>query len=109
MKKAGFLSLLHMLVLRVGPDPISPWLLLFAMLGHDQACVIDHPFMALVDPELYDSLAPWITHDRTKPIPTNPTQALFHILGAAGIDVSAALRNLSYVLSTDVLFLAHRD
>ena len=75
MKRAGFVSLLHMVMLRTGPDPISPYLLRTAIEGADAALVIDHAFMRLVDPSLYESLRPWLEFERNVSLPTHPALA----------------------------------
>ena len=87
LRTAGFLALFHMLVLRTGPDPISPYLLRFAIEGPARACAIDHAFMRLLDPTLYDNLGPWLAHDRSTALPRDPRDKLHSILLAAGMDV----------------------
>ena len=88
MKTSGFLSLLHMVILHTAPDPISPWVLRYAIEGLMGACIIDHAFMQLIDPDLYKTLRPWRLHDQADALPDDPLDGLFQLLTAADVDVS---------------------
>lgn len=88
MKRAGFVCLLHMVMLRTGPDPISPYLLRTAIEGVDAALIIDHAFMRLVDPSLYESLRPWLEFERNVSLPSDPSDPLWQLIAQADIDVS---------------------
>ena len=91
MKRAGFLALFHMLILRTGPDPISPYLLRAALEGIEAALTIDHAFMRLVDPSLYSSLRPWLEFERGALIPSDPADDLVQLMMQADIDVRCCL------------------
>ncbi|TFK79487.1 hypothetical protein K466DRAFT_609252 [Polyporus arcularius HHB13444] len=86
LRAAGFSSLLHMVVGTAGADPISPHLLLLALLGHAYACRVDEEFMGEVDAGLLESVMPWRTFDITQPLPQEPGHPLICRLSAADID-----------------------
>ncbi|TFK87733.1 hypothetical protein K466DRAFT_599244 [Polyporus arcularius HHB13444] len=76
LRTAGFGSLLHSVVLLVGPDPISPFLLLLALLGRAWACRVDEAFMSTVDDGLLACVEPWRTLDITQPLPQEAAHPL---------------------------------
>ena len=88
LRVAGFVALLHMLALKAGPDPISPFLLRLAIKGGARAARIDHAFMQLLEPDIYHTLAPWISHSSTQPLPSSAGDPLFSLIVDVGLDVS---------------------
>ncbi len=99
LRTAGFISLLHLVLLLVGPDPISPWLLLLALLRRSYACRVDEPFMASVDAGLLLSVQPWRSLDTTRPLPQEPAHPLISCLGACDIDVRLSLRAMAFTVT----------
>ncbi|RDX52123.1 hypothetical protein OH76DRAFT_1416737 [Lentinus brumalis] len=86
LRTAGFLSLLHLVLWLVGPDPISPFALLNILVGRPLTCRYDEAFMLSMDPELAARMEPWKSFDITQPLPRDPTDPLYHLLVAAEID-----------------------
>ncbi|KAI0706371.1 hypothetical protein C8Q76DRAFT_748384 [Earliella scabrosa] len=86
LKVAGYVALLHMIAVKAGPDPVSPFLLRLAIEGGSRASRIDHAFMQLLEPDIYHSLGPWIQHDMTKPLPAAAGDPLFHLIIDVGLD-----------------------
>ena len=88
IKVAGFVALLHMVLFRAGPDPISPFLLRLAIEGRARACTLDPPFLRLLDADMYRLLTPWASYDRTQGLPEDPTHPLMSLLLGTSFDVS---------------------
>lgn len=84
----GFFALWHMTALRLGPHPISPFLLRYAIEGRDRALSFDQPFLRLLDSELYDKLLPWAHYAWGTPLPANPLHPLNSLVFSASLDVS---------------------
>lgn len=66
----GVLALLHLVLLKSGPDPISPFLMHLVMDGR-QTFTIDSNFLSALEPDLSKRLAPWVAwkakpHERIK-------------------------------------------
>ncbi|KAI0683562.1 hypothetical protein C8Q76DRAFT_804192 [Earliella scabrosa] len=110
MKTAGFLALMHMAGGHGGPFPASPFLLRHVVEGRS-SCSIDHAFMRLIDPDLYDGLRLWVDHDKSDDLPASPSNPLFALLTAADIDPHACSRppsaqDLLWIEQTLVSFAA---
>ncbi|KAJ2985620.1 hypothetical protein NUW54_g10088 [Trametes sanguinea] len=58
LKACGFLCHMHLAVLGVGPEPVSPFLLLAAIEGR-RALTVDRRFIEVLDPGAFKSLKPW--------------------------------------------------
>ncbi len=84
LRTAGFFSLLHPVVVLVGPDPISPFLLMRVLRG---PLSIDEMFMRSMDPGMWDALGPWIHFDTTSALPTSGDDLLYNVLIEADINV----------------------
>ncbi len=88
MKTAGFLSMLHLLAGLGGPHPISPFLLLLAIVGRERACLVDAPLWRVLDVELYERFRPWWEYDGMSAVPVSDPR-IFGLLTAASYDVSS--------------------
>ncbi|KAI0360820.1 hypothetical protein OH77DRAFT_1418840 [Trametes cingulata] len=87
LQACGFLALLHMVLVRAGPDPISPFLL--RMMFEDSpasAMSLDAPFLQRLSPETYAALAPWAERDRAVPPDMSPQSPIGQLLYAANIN-----------------------
>lgn len=87
----GFFALWHMVAVRVGPHPISPFLLRYVIEGRERACALDLAFLRLIDPELYERLLPWAQYEWGSSLPVNPLDPLNTLLFSASLDVSVIL------------------
>ncbi|TFK77911.1 hypothetical protein K466DRAFT_571180, partial [Polyporus arcularius HHB13444] len=87
LEMCGFFSLFHMVALRVGPHPISPVALRYAIEGRDPALEFDQTFIRLIDPELYTRLLPWAEYEWGTALPTDPSHPLLILIFSAGVDV----------------------
>ena len=95
MKACGMLCLLHMFVLRSGPDPVSPFLLEFAING--LRSIMDHEFIATLAPETATRLKAWPMNPDV-PFPVAMSHNLRYIISEyLGLNVSAS-HCMSYVL-----------
>ncbi|TFK78328.1 hypothetical protein K466DRAFT_570910 [Polyporus arcularius HHB13444] len=95
MKTAGFLSMLHLLAGLGGPHPISPFLLLLAIVGRERACLVDAPLWRVLDVELYERFRPWWEYDGMSAVPVSDPR-IFGLLTAASYD---RLEDVEWLLS----------
>lgn len=103
MKTAGFLSVLHILAGLGGPHPISPFLLLLAIVGRERACVLDAALWRLLDAELLQRFTAWAEYDGVTPVPVNNPH-IFGLLTAASYDVSSPCSDCtSHTVLTSIL------
>ncbi|KAI0351091.1 hypothetical protein OH77DRAFT_1593049 [Trametes cingulata] len=86
LQACGFLALLHLVTVRTGPDPISPFLLRLALEGHARAMSLDVPFLQRLSPETYTALLPWAERDPTLPLDMSPQSPIGQLLYAANIN-----------------------
>ncbi|RDX44741.1 hypothetical protein OH76DRAFT_1421217 [Lentinus brumalis] len=86
LQTAGFISLLHFLILETGPDPISPYLIEHMLMGRERTCRIDKYFMRCIDAGLIGALAVWENFDTAKPLPQSMNDPLYQLLIAADVD-----------------------
>ncbi|KAJ7833508.1 hypothetical protein B0H14DRAFT_3710538 [Mycena olivaceomarginata] len=66
----GALLALHCFILGQGPIPISPWLLL-ALVSGKPGMLVPTPVLLALDPDAFDTLAPWLTMKVDDPMPSN--------------------------------------
>ncbi|TFK82278.1 hypothetical protein K466DRAFT_603805 [Polyporus arcularius HHB13444] len=83
----GYFALLQMVSIHVGPLPISPMVLRYAIEGRDAALSFDSMFIRLIDPDLYDRLAPWDEYEWGTALPSDPSHPLITLIFSAGVDV----------------------
>ncbi|KAI0684305.1 hypothetical protein C8T65DRAFT_748773 [Cerioporus squamosus] len=83
LRTAGFIYLLHPVVLLVGPDPFSPFLILNALCGPLR---VDEKFMRCMDPGMWVALRPWIDFDTKSPLPRSGSDPLYNLLLEADIN-----------------------
>ncbi|PIL36087.1 hypothetical protein GSI_01747 [Ganoderma sinense ZZ0214-1] len=82
----GFLCVLHIVALEIGPEPISPFLLRAAIEEVEGALQIDTALLRLLAPEDFETLLPWITHDRSVPLAADITSKVATLLMASEIN-----------------------
>ncbi|RPD52498.1 hypothetical protein L227DRAFT_568566, partial [Lentinus tigrinus ALCF2SS1-6] len=82
----GFFALWHMIAMGVGPQPISPFLLRYAIEGCERACMLDPAFLRLIDPDLYGGLVPWSDYVWGSPLPADPWHPLNALIFSASLD-----------------------
>lgn len=87
LQACGFVAVLHMVTMRAGPDPISPFLLRAAIETRSRACAADVAFLQLLDPEAYQSVIPWVARSRTAPLVVASSSPIGNLLYGANIDV----------------------
>jgi hypothetical protein len=75
----GSLMALHMLYFKQGPADISPFLVL-AILGGHEAMNPSATYIAHADPEMADTMHPWLSITHEDPMPTNPLDPLSSFL-----------------------------
>ncbi|KAJ2973809.1 hypothetical protein NUW54_g11995 [Trametes sanguinea] len=116
LRACGFLSLLHMVVLHAGPDPISPFLLRAAIEDRSRAMSADASFLRVLDPDTYKALAPWVERDQMSPLRLEPLSPLGQLLMSANINPlglshtpsEAELQGLEYALVSEMV-LGEKD
>lgn len=87
LRTSGFLSLMHLVVLESGPDPISPHLIRYVLEGPESLTRVDEPFLRVIDPAVVDALQLWKQFDTSSPLPQHALDPLFQTLAAFDIDV----------------------
>lgn len=83
----GFMTMLYMVNLRSGPDPVSPFLLRAVIETRARACAADTAFLRLLDPEVHQSILPWVMRDRNSPLKAEVGSAIGGLLCSVNIDV----------------------
>ncbi|CDO71247.1 hypothetical protein BN946_scf184908.g4 [Trametes cinnabarina] len=86
LQACGFLALLHMVVVHIGPDPVSPFLLRAAIEDHSRAMAMDQSFLGTLDPGTYKALGAWRERDSSAPLKPGPLSELGQLLMAANIN-----------------------
>lgn len=81
----GMLAYLHLAVVHIAPEPISPHLLRHAFEGRANF-VIDQPWLKSIDEEALVSLRAWYDWDKRSPV--SPASPLGALLASAEISVS---------------------
>lgn len=87
LQACGFMVMLYMVNLRSGPDPISPFLLRAVIETRARACAVDMAFLRLLDPEVHQSILPWVTRDRNSPLSASLGSEIGGLLCSVNIDV----------------------
>ncbi|RDX39855.1 hypothetical protein OH76DRAFT_515301 [Lentinus brumalis] len=85
MSVLGFLCMMCMIGRFGGPHPFSPIALRHAIEGRQTACLMDMPFLRLLDQGLYQQFRPWALHDPTIPI-SDGDRALKGLIMGGGMD-----------------------
>ncbi|KAJ7718210.1 hypothetical protein B0H14DRAFT_2303003, partial [Mycena olivaceomarginata] len=82
----GSLLAIHSFTLGQGPIPVSIWLLLALVSG--KRMLIPSDVLVALDPDAFDTLAPWLTMEVTDPIPSDFRHPLCQFL-MDSVDVQA--------------------
>lgn len=82
----GFLTFMHIYNLRLGPEPLSPFLLQLLLDG-TAFFTYDDRFVRQLSPSTTEDLQPWTDWDRVGPLPVNSSR-LSQLLAQFEINVS---------------------
>ncbi|KAI0684623.1 hypothetical protein C8T65DRAFT_681618 [Cerioporus squamosus] len=85
LRATAFVGLMHLLGGHGAPLPISPFLFRHVIEGREKACIVDPAFMQRLDGDMFRSLLPWTTYDRTSPFPTDDMN-IMALISAGQID-----------------------